>query len=152
MLRAGSSSSVPVGPTKVNEELITTYQIITPVASYVALAFVILILLLIIISKLAITVDTTKSDLVIYNTSPQKLELLVAKQASNSGAMNNIHAAVALGLMEPPPNYQPPKNPPGPGKANGFASHSNPYANTNGSSVLDQAEIEPTRRKKNLKF
>jgi hypothetical protein len=146
---SGHSSGGPV-----NEALLVAYEVITPVASYVALAFVISLLLLIIISKLVITVDTTKSDLVIYATSSQKLELLVSKQSSNSGAMNNIHAAVALGLMDPPVNYKPPQQPPpGQGKANGFAhaSQSNPHVSAN-SNVVDEAEGEPVRRKKNLKM
>jgi Zn-dependent protease with chaperone function len=137
------SSSSGHGETDLSDPQFIAYAVITPVASYVALAFVVLFLLIIIVSKLVITVETTKSDLVIYNTTPQKLELLVSKPASNSGAQHNVHAAIALGLMEAPPNYQPPKP-----KMNGFA-HANAAATT--SNVSEAADGEPVRRKKNFK-
>jgi hypothetical protein len=75
-----------------------------------------------------------------------------------------VHAAVALGMMDPPPNYQPPKQTPS-GKgphANGFAHSTSvssmmPNTPTSNSTmttnlVIDQAEGEPVRRKKNLKM
>lgn len=108
-----------------------SYEIIVPIASYIALAGVVVFIFLLIASRLVITTERTKSDLILFNNSPQKhLELLVSKQTSNTGAMNNIHAAVALGLMIPPPNYEPPAAP-NHGKSNGFAHQSNRLIETN---------------------
>ena len=144
-----------------NQNIAIIYDVITPYASYVALAFVFLMMFFIVVSKLVITVDTTKSDLILYNTTPQKLEILVSKQLTNSGAMHNIHAAVACGLMDPPPNYQPPKAlPQPPHKMNGFVhQNSHPNATANSPVLLSPATLpitsnveEPVKRKKNLKF
>lgn len=99
-----NDSSTP----SVNLEI--SYEVIFPLASYVALSFVLVISSLLVISRMLITVEiTTKSELVLFNTSPQRhLEMLVSKHASSTGAMNNIHSAIALGLMIPPKNYVPP--------------------------------------------
>jgi hypothetical protein len=129
-----------------DKTLLVAYEVITPVSSYVALAFVVLVVIVIVISKLVITVETSKSDLLIYNTSPQKLELLVSKPTSNSGATNNMHAAIALGLMDAPANYVPPKQPVN-SKMNGFGNHHHQQMQN----VSEQAEAEvPVRRKKNF--
>lgn len=104
------TSTEPI-PLITNEYKDIAYEIIVPFASYIALASVLVFMLAIVISRLVITVETAKSDLILFNTTPQKhIELLVSKQTSNPSAMNNIHAAVALGLMVPPPNYEPPAN------------------------------------------
>ncbi|CAF0767737.1 unnamed protein product [Brachionus calyciflorus] len=119
-----------------------SYEIVQPIASYVALACVLFFIFILIVSRLVITTEKTKSDLILFNQSPQKhLELLVSKQASNAGAMNNIHAAVALGLMIPPPNYEPPiaKDQ---SKPNGFANHNN------NSKLMDANEAPVSRAKK----
>jgi hypothetical protein len=127
-----------------DKSLLVAYEVISPTCSYAALAFVISVVIVIIISKLVITVETTKSDLVIYNTSPQKLELLVSKPASNSAAVNNVHAAIALGLMDPPTNYKPPAH----GKMNGTVSHHNGSV----ASLNEHAETKaPPRHKKSVK-
>ena len=89
------------------------YEVIQPYASYVAIAFVLLFFLVVILSKLVLNADTKmhKSDLVLFNNANNKrLETLMARQASNSAAMQNVHSAVALGLMQPPPNYKPPSS------------------------------------------
>lgn len=93
-------------------DLSIAYQVVFPLASYIALSFVLFFSSLLVLSRLVITVEvTTKSDLVLFNTSSQrKLQLLVSKHESSAGAMNNIHAAIALGLMIPPPNYVPPSS------------------------------------------
>ena len=85
-------------------------EVIVPYASYVAIGVLVVFLLVVIISKIILSADTktNKSDLVLFNNSNNKrLESLVSRQGSNLAAVQNIHAAVALGLMDPPPNYQP---------------------------------------------
>jgi hypothetical protein len=60
------------------------------------------------IARIFITVDNTKSELAIYQPSTKKSEIMT-KQISNIGAQNNVHAAIACGLMSAPPDYEPPK-------------------------------------------
>ena len=45
------------------------------------------------------TVETTKSDLIIFQTTPTKLDIV---PKSNVVAMNNIHLAISSGLMIAP--------------------------------------------------
>lgn len=92
-----------------NAVLVST-EVVFPLASYIALFVVLIFSSVLVISRLLISSEiTTTSDLVLFNTTPQRrLELLVSKQTSSAGAMNNIHTAIALGLMIAPPNYVPP--------------------------------------------
>jgi hypothetical protein len=112
-----------------------SYEVITPVASYVAIVFFVAFLSIILVSRLIITVETKRSDLAIF--SNVKLELLVSKQTSSASALHNMHAAIALGLMDPPPNYDPSKNTYS--KSNGFASSSN---------LVETSEGGPQRNRK----
>lgn len=86
-----------------------SYEVVQPIASYIALAMVVVFILILIISRLVITTEKSKSDLVLFNQSAHKhIELLVSNKSTNSGAMNNVHAAIAVGLMIPPAGYVPP--------------------------------------------
>ncbi|RNA44966.1 hypothetical protein BpHYR1_052255 [Brachionus plicatilis] len=110
-----SSSETTVDPINLN----ISYEVVEPIVSYIALALVLIFILVLIVSRLVITTEKSKSDLILFNQSPHKhLELLVSNKSANSGAMNNMHAAIAVGLMIPPPGYEPP--PKDPTKSNGI--------------------------------
>lgn len=126
-------------------------EVVFPLASYVAMSVVLFFSSLLVFSRMLITVEiTSKSDLVLFNTSPQRqLELLVSKHASSAGAMNNIHTAIALGLMIAPPNYVPPAT------TNSVNHHhlnnaklALPVANGGVNHVNDIIESTPARPKK----
>lgn len=104
-------------------------EVIFPLASYIALSFVLVFSFVLVVSRMLITVEiTSKSDLVLFDTTQQRrLDLLVSKHASSVGAMNNIHTAIALGLMIPPANYIPPSQ-----AASAAANHQLPSASATG--------------------
>ena len=80
------------------------FIVINPIASYVALATVVLIISIIVMLRLVITVDAKKSDLVLFQQNPSKqLDMLVGKPGDNQNALNNKNAAILAGLMVPPP-------------------------------------------------
>ena len=78
--------------------------VINPIASYIALASVVLIIAITVILRLVITIDAKKSDLILFNNNPPKhFDMLVAKPSDNHNAQHNKNKAILAGLMVPPP-------------------------------------------------
>ena len=149
--KSGSSSYLN------NATLYASGDVIFPLASYIALFVVLIFSSVLVISRLVISAEiTTKSDLVLFNTTPQRrLELLVSKQTSSAGAMNNIHTAIALGLMIAPPNYVAPTTahvqpPTGGGKilGNGVIPHHSSSSNRINEEIETEVAATPARPKK----
>ena len=78
--------------------------VINPIASYIALASVLLIIAITVMLRLVITIDAKKSDLIIFNNNPPKhFDMLVAKPSDNNNVQHNRNAAIKVGLMVLPP-------------------------------------------------
>ena len=77
-------------------------SIINPYASYVGLTVAIVSCLLVFIARLIVSIETPRSDLILFNSTPNKnVKPLISKQMSTQAAINNIHLAVAAGLLAP---------------------------------------------------
>lgn len=88
---------------------VSVTNIINPYASYIGLAVALISCLLVIMARLIVSIETPRSDLILFNSTPNKnAKPLISKQMSTQAAVNNIHLAVAVGLMAAPANYEQP--------------------------------------------
>jgi hypothetical protein len=90
--RNGITETIPIWPSIFTVALISTFFMVF------------------LIARAMLKVDSTHSELAIYQTPTKKTEIMTKQ--TNIGAQNNVHAAIACGLMAPPPGYERPKTPP----------------------------------------